>query len=90
MTFEKLLTLKNVLDIADVNMNLMFGSLLSKNSLNWFLKVKKFKPFIKIILIREGFFSDEHFKMNVMTIKTIYEKGNNNASYFYLLKFPNI
>jgi len=90
MTFEKLLTLENVLHIADVKMNLMFGSLLSKNSLNWSLKVKKFKPFIKRILIREGFFSDEHFEMNVMTIKTIYEKGNNNASYFYLLKFPDI
>jgi hypothetical protein len=45
MTFEKLLTLKNVLHIADVKMHLMFGSLLSKNSLNWSLKVKNFIPF---------------------------------------------
>jgi hypothetical protein len=38
------------------------------------------------MLIGEGSFSDDLFKMNIMTIETMVEKSNNNIFFSYLLE----
>jgi hypothetical protein len=67
MTFEKLLTLNNVLHVADIRKNLVFGSLLGKNSFKMVFKSDKFILFKSGMFVRKWYLCDGLFKMNVMT-----------------------
>jgi len=86
MTFEKLFTLNNVHFIADIRKNLVFGSLLSKNSIKMVFKSDKYILSKNDMFVEKRYLCDEFFKMNIMIIVTNDENNNNIVSSFYLFK----
>jgi hypothetical protein len=93
MTYSKLLTLNNVLHITNIRKNLVFDSLLSKNSFKMVFENDKLVLFINKMFKEKRYLSDGFFKMNIITIVTKVEmnnnnnnNNNNNTSSFYLLE----
>ena len=77
-----------MLYVADIKMNLMSGSLLSKrNIFKLVFQSDKFILFKNRMFIREGYLSDDLFKINILTIVTMNNKKENyNKFSSYLLK----
>jgi len=86
MTFEKLFTLSNAHYIADIRKNLVFGSLLSKNSIKMVLKSDKYIFSKSDMFVEKMYLCDELFKMNIMIIVTNDENNNKSVSSFYLFE----
>jgi len=63
VTSEKLLTLKNMLHVVDIRMNLIFGSLLRKNGFKLVLKSDKFIISKNRVFIGDEYLSDDLFKI---------------------------
>ena len=88
MNFKKLLNLNNVLHVVGNRKNLVYDSLLSKNSFNIVFYYDKF-VLIKIrMFVRNVYLYDDLFKMSITTIVTKNEMNNNNnnntfSSYFF-------
>lgn len=82
MTYKKKLALNYMLHIAHIRMNLMFGSLLSKNGSKLIFKSDKFILFKNKACIWEEYFSDDLLKIKVMINVTMDEKKNNYNTYF--------
>jgi len=86
--FLKTSKLNNMFYVADIKMNLMFGSLLSKNNFKLVFESEKLVLSKNRVLIREEYICDGFFKMIVMTIVIIDEKKNNTNVYSsYLLHY---
>ena len=68
MTFGKELTFNNVMHVLDIQKNLVFGSLLSKNGFRLAFESDKFVLTKSGMYIGKEYMSDGLFKMNVMTI----------------------
>lgn len=90
MTSGKLLTLNNVLHVADIRKNLVSGSLLSKNGFKMVFESDKFVLTKSGMFVGKGYLCDGLFKMNVMTIVTKDENNNKVASSSYLLESCNM
>jgi hypothetical protein len=86
MTFEKLFTLSNANYIVDIRKNLVFGSLLSKNSIKMVLKSDKYIFSKSDMFVEKMYLCDELFKMNIMIIVTNDENNNKSVSSFYLFE----
>ena len=79
MTFGKLLTLNNVLHVADIRKNLVFGSLLSKSGFQIVFYSNKFIFSKSGTFVGKGYLYDDLFKMND-------GKNNKITSSTYLLE----
>jgi hypothetical protein len=79
MTFGKLLTLNNVLHVADIRKNLVFGSLLSKSGFQIVFYSNKFIFSKSGMFVEKGYLYDDLFKMND-------ENNNKITSSTYLLQ----
>jgi len=71
MTFEKLLTLNNKLHVTDIRMNLIFGSLLTKNRFKLVFESDKFIFFKNRVFIGYKYVIQGLMKVNLMTIITM-------------------
>lgn len=90
MTYKKKLTLNYMLHVAHIRMNLMFGSLLSKNDSKLIFKSDKFVLFKNKVCIWEGYLNDDLLKVKGMINVSIDEKKNNYNTYFsYILESYN-
>ena len=85
-TYEKFLTLNNVLHIGSIRKNLVFGLLLSKNSFKMVFESDKFILSKSDIFIDKRYHCDDFLKINVMTIVTIDENNNKIVSSSYLFE----
>jgi hypothetical protein len=83
-TYEKFITLNNVLHIGSIRKNLVFGLLLSKNSFKMVFESDKFILSKSDIFIDKRYHYDDFLKINVMTIVTIDENNNKIVSSSYL------
>lgn len=88
MTFEKFLTLNNILYVVDIRKNLASGSLSSKNGFKMVFESDKFVLIKNGIIVVKGYLYDDIFKMNVITIVT--KDENNNVASSYLLEPYNV
>ena len=88
MTFEKELTLNDVLHVPEIRKNLVFESLLSKKGFRLVFESDKFVLTKSGIYVGKGYMSNELFKMNVMTIVSNF--NNKNTSSAYMLESSNI
>ena len=68
MITGKYLTLKDVLHVLDIQKNLIFDSLLSKNGFKLVFESDKFSLFKSGMYVGKGYLSNGLFKMNVITI----------------------
>jgi hypothetical protein len=79
-----------MLHVAHIRMNLMFGSLLSKNDSKLIFKSDKFVLFKNKVCIWEGYLNDDLLKVKGMINVSIDEKKNNYNTYFsYILESYN-
>jgi hypothetical protein len=78
VTFEKLLTLKNMLHVVDIRMNLIFGSLLRKNGFKLVLKSDKFIISKNRVFIGDEYLSDDLFKICHFPSKCLVPKQPKN------------
>lgn len=91
ITFDKLITLNNMLHVADIKMNLMSRSLMNKNIFKLIFESNKLLLSKNKIFIGEEYFCDDLFKINVMTIVIMNEKKENyNAFSSYLHESCNM
>ena len=86
MTRGKFLTLKDVLNVPEIQENLVSGSLLSKNGFKLVFESDKFSLFKSGLYADKGYLSNGVFKMNVMTIID----NNKGASFAYMLELSNV
>jgi hypothetical protein len=89
VTFEKLLTLKNMLHVVDIRMNLIFGSLLRKNGFKLVLKSDKFIISKNRVFIGDEYLSDDLFKICHFPSKCLVPKQPKNfgLSFSFLFFF---
>ena len=89
MTTGKYLTLKDVLHVPDIQKNLVFGSLLSKNGFKLVFEFDKFSLFKSGMYVGKGYLSNGLFKMNVMIVFPIID-NNKSISSVYMLESSNV
>ena len=89
MTTGKYLTLKDVLHVLDIQKNLVFDSLLSKNGFKLDFEFDKCSLFKNGIYVGKGYLSNGLFKINVMTVFPIID-NNKSASSVYMLESSNV
>ena len=89
MITGKYLTLKDVLHVSDIQKNLAFGSLLSKNSFKLVFESDKFSLFENGMYVGKGYLSNDLFKMNVMTVFPTID-NNKSTSSVYMLELSNV
>ena len=87
MTMGKYLTLKDVLHVPDIQKNLVFGSLLSKNGFKLVFEFDKFSLFKSGMYVGKGYLSNGLFKMNVITVFPTID--NDKGSSIYMLESSN-
>ena len=88
MTTGKYLTLKDVLHVPDIQKNLVFGSLLSKNGFKLVFEFDKFSLFKSGMYVGKGYLSNGLFKMNVITVFPTID--NDKGSSIYMLESSNV
>ena len=86
---SKYLTQKDVLHVLDIQKNLAFGSLLSKNSFKLVFEFDKFSLFESGMYVGKGYLSNDLFKMNVMTVFPTID-NNKSTSSVYMLELSNV
>ena len=89
MITGKYLTLKDVLHVSDIQKNLAFGSLLSKNSFKLVFESDKFSLFENGMYVGKGYLSNDLFKMNVRTVFPTID-NNKSTSSVYMLELSNV
>ena len=88
MTFEKELTLTNVLYVLEIQKNLVSGSLLNNHGFRLIFKSNKFVLSKSEMYVGKGYLSDGMWKLNVMTI--IKSNMNKVSTFTYVLESSNI
>ena len=89
MTTGRFLTLKDVLHVPEIQKNLVSGSLLSKNGFKLVFESDKFSLFKSEMYVGKGYFSNDLFKINVMTAFPTFD-NNKGTSTVYMLESSNV
>ena len=89
MTTGRFLTLKDVLHVPEIQKNLVSGSLLSKNGFKLVFESDKFSLFKSEMYVGKGYFSNDLFKINVMTTFPTFD-NNKGTSTVYMLELSNV
>ena len=84
MTFEKQLTLNNVLYVPNIRKNLVLGSLLVKHKFKLVFKLDKLVILKNGVYIENGYVSDGMFKLNCI-VPNVSKINKNTTTYAYLL-----
>ena len=88
MTYEKELTLKNVLYVPKIRKNLVSGSFLNSHGFRLVFESDKFVLSKSGMCVGKGYMSGGMWKVNVMTI--IKSEMNKASSFAYILKSSNL
>jgi len=87
MNFEEFLTFNNVLQVADIRKNFMYGSLLSKHGFKIFFDELQICTHNERDVRGKSYMCDSLFKMNVVVIAIKDENYNKIVFFFYCFEF---